>query len=108
MAKQDKKQAVKQEQSKDLIELLKEDAEVLRANEQNILKYKMRIADLELTIANFTKEKNELLDLVRTENDAFVANARKFAVKNGIDPDGEPSKARWNLDTTTMTFQKLQ
>lgn len=97
-----------QSTSHDTVVLAVEDAEVLRTNEQNILKAKLRIADVELNVAAFNKEKNDLIETIRSENDAFIANAREIAVKCGINPDGDPSGDRWNLDTSTMTFHKIK
>jgi hypothetical protein len=85
-----------------------EDAAILKDNENNILKSKLRLADVEIAIANFNAEKAELINLIKSEQNVFVDNARKFALKNGIDPDGEPSKEQWNLDTATMSFNKLK
>lgn len=94
--------------SSDLIHLNPEDAQSLRNIEQNILKCKMRLADLELAIANLNKEKEQLFKLIAEQNNEFVATARKLAVKNGINPDGDPSNERWNLDSSAMVFQRVK
>jgi hypothetical protein len=85
-----------------------EDAGVLRLNEQNVLQAKLRLADIELTIANLNDEKASLFSTIKSQHEEFVANARKFAAKNGINPDGEPAEGQWNLDTSTMVFNKLK
>jgi len=33
---------------------------------------------------------------------------REAAVANGIDPDGKQDDSKWNLDTNTMTFNRVK
>lgn len=92
----------------DLIKLDDDDANTLRSIEQNSLKLKVRIADIEMAMANMRKEKDEAFVLLNKDGEEFVACARKFAVKGGINPDGDASGDKWNLDTTTMVFHKVK
>jgi len=88
------------------IKLSKEEAKVLANHEKTVLDLKIKLADLQLSIFNFENEKKKVMELIQTESDQFLDSVRQFAVKYGINPDGDPNKEKWSLDTSKMTFHK--
>lgn len=91
---------------KEMSELSVEDANKLRQIEQNILTYKIQLADIEITVSDLNKRKESLILAIKHESDDFMVNVRKIAVKHGINPDGDINDDKWDLNTTTMVFHK--
>lgn len=103
-----KKTATVKKEQADSIALSSENAETLKQIEQNVLKLKLSIADLELQSEDLSSKKSAAMQQVKQEHTAFIEKVREFAVACGINPDSEDQTDQWTLNTATMTFQKVK
>ena len=86
------------------ISMTSDEVTSLRGQEQGILQLKLRLSDLEVHLSDLNNQKSELIAAIRNKSAEMLTNVRDIAVAHGINPDGDETNRKWNLDTNTMVF----
>ena len=92
----------------DVIALNQDQVEKLRELEQAVLKYKLQLADLEMSISDITLKKNLLMGTVTSETSKMMEYIKEVARTYDIDPDGDSSSEQWHLNTSNMVFSRIK
>lgn len=76
----------------------------ISAAEQEIVRAKLALADLDIRRSAFEKSHSEAISNYEKVSKAYVAAVMDAAKSNGIDI--EDKSVRWNFDTTSFTFTR--
>lgn len=88
----------------DKITMSEGESNVIRVYDQNVLNYKLQLANVELQMLDIQSKKNELVGHIKTQSIGMMEQIRKIAENHGIDVEGVTDTRKWNLDTNDMTF----
>ena len=89
------------------ITLSPEIGDKIKKFEENILKTKLQLAELVVSKENILRQEKEAIQSIKSNSLDMMALIKKSALQNGINPDGADGN-KWNFDTSTMTFTKVQ
>lgn len=93
---------------KELIPLSQGDAAKVKAFQDEIAAAKTQLADLQIQLTDAIARQTELVNLVKARSSEMMNLVTEIAVASGIDPTGTKDNKKWNLDTNSMTFQRIE
>ena len=79
----------------------------IKKHEELILKTKLQLAELVVSKENILRQEKDAIQVIKSNSLDMMDLIKKSALQNGIDPDGADGN-KWNFDTSTMTFTKVQ
>ena len=68
----------------DKVTMSESESNVLRVYDQNILNYKLQLANAELQLMEIQNKKNELVENIKAQTSGMMEQVRKIAENNGI------------------------
>lgn len=89
------------------VPLSDEEQAKIRSAESRIIQLKCALADTELQLREMHDKQEQIVAELRKAGEGFFNEVREVARAHGIDPE-DSSKGKWNLDTNTMVFSKVQ
>lgn len=88
------------------ISLTEDEKKKLYLLENSAIKLKCYVCDLYVEQSKVTQKINEAINALEKAQNDFLEAAKNIATSYGIDVN-DPNKGKWNLDTTSMKFTKI-
>jgi hypothetical protein len=87
--------------------LTEQESNELRMINRALAGIKAGLGDIAFQETLLLKKKSELAMQFQQLEQDLNAKVREISLAHGIDPDGNPETARWNLDLETMKFSRV-
>lgn len=82
-------------------------ANKIRVAEDAILKAKLQLVDIVINKETLSRQESEAVKTIKINSMEMMDLIKKAAHQNGIDPDATNGD-KWNFDTSSMSFTKVQ
>jgi hypothetical protein len=79
----------------------------IKATEDAILRAKLQLVEIVVNKDTLSRQESDAVKAIKVNSMEMMDLIKKAAVQNGVDPDATNGD-KWNFDTASMSFTKIQ